>query len=91
MVGLPESLQNLCRIVHRAFLNSHGLQSWPVKVTVEQSTPQEYYVAVACGSEADSYQHISTSSVDLDLPRILGRNLENHYEKTKKLDEASWR
>ena len=92
MNGLSEEMEAFCRTTHSAFLQQHGITSWPTSVTVIQKEPvpghpQQYEMHMRCGvqgSNSSSIEAVRTNP-EADLRSQLGGLLDDNYAMHEKM------
>ena len=92
MNGLSEEMEAVCRSTHSAFLQQHGITSWPTSVTVLQKEPmpnhpQQYEMHMSCGvqgSNSSSNEAVTTNPA-ADLRSQLGVLLDDNYAMHEKM------
>ena len=92
MNGLSEEMEAVCRTTHSAFLQQHGITSWPTSVTVLQKEPipnhpQQYEMHMKCGvpgSNSSSIEAVTTTP-EADLRSQLGGLLDDNYAMHEKM------
>jgi hypothetical protein len=90
--GLSEEMEAFCRTTHSAFLQQHGITSWPTSVTVIQKEPvpdhpQQYEIQMRCGvpgSNSSSIEAVTTNP-EADLRSQLGTLLDDNYAMHEKM------
>ena len=92
MNGLSEEMEAFCRITHSAFLQQHGITSWPTSVTVIQKEPildhpQQYEIHMTCGVQGSNSSSIEavTTNPEKDLRSQLGALLDDNYAMHEKM------
>jgi hypothetical protein len=95
MLGLSKAMEALCRTLYRAFLQQHGIEHWPTRVTVIQQVslpyqPSKYEVQLRCGVPGSGSSSIDlvTTNLESDLRNKLGELLEDNYSTHQKMKAA---
>jgi alpha/beta hydrolase fold len=83
MNGLSEGMEAFCGTTYRAFLQEHGIPSWPVTVTVIQKEPipghpQQYEMHMKCGVQGTTFSLGVTTNPETDLRTHAGRSEHPH-------------
>jgi hypothetical protein len=96
MSGLTEEMKAFCRATHSAFLEQHGIDDWPVTLTVipKESVlnqPQQYEMHMRCGVQGMGSSSIDavTPNPEADLRNQLGELLDDNYAMHEKMKAAS--
>src|SRR4051812_43424521 len=96
MHGLSKAMEALCRTIHSAFLQQHGIEHWPTSVTVIQQVslpyqPSKYEVEMRCGvpGSGSSSIELVTTNLESDLRFKLGELLDDNYATCQKMKAAS--
>jgi hypothetical protein len=92
MNGLSKEMEAVCRSTHTAFLEQHGIASWPTSVTVIPKEPipdhpQQYEIQMRCGvagSNSSSIEAVTTNP-EADLRSQLGTLLDDNYAMHEKM------
>jgi hypothetical protein len=94
--GLSEEMEAFCRTTHSAFLQQHGITSWPTSVTVIQKEPlpnhpQQYEMLMRCGVQGRGSSSIDTvtTNPEGDLRNQLGELLDDNYAMHERMKAAS--
>jgi hypothetical protein len=92
MNGLSEEMEAFCRTTHSAFLQQHGITSWPTSVTVIPKEPipdhpQQYEIHMTCGVQGSNSSSIEavTTNPEKDLRSQLGALLDDNYAMHEKM------
>ena len=96
MNGLSEEMEAFCCDTHSAFLQRHGISSWPITVTVIQKEPilnhpQQYEMHMRCGAQGRGSSSIDavTTNPEADLRNQLGDLLDDNHALHEKMKAVS--
>src|SRR5260370_6341646 len=92
MSGLSAEMEAFCRAIHSAFLQQHGITSWPTSVAIIPKAPipnhaQQYEMHISCGVQGRNSSSISTVTADIEavLRSRLGALLDDNYATHEKM------
>ena len=93
LTGLSRETAEFCRQEHTAFLERHGLSTWPLQISMRPAgslpdAPQNYLLEVRYGIPRSIWRRI-TPEPERELREVLNRMLEINFVSHRKADEES--